>query len=165
MDGPDGMHSVNVRACNACGVSVSFSRRCKRLPTARESDCVCACQEAVDDSVVWSSTSSRDCSVPCRLLQTTPAQAQGSCRLAGWVVRPCNPPGGLCTDVKMDYCNFFCLPRLLLIIRVSCWARGSQTRVVYNVVSEMDLQMQLRLQRYEIWSSATGTVSARLWPE
>lgn len=35
--------------------------------------------------------------------------------MAGRVVRPRNPPGGLCTDVKMDYCNFFCLPRLLLI--------------------------------------------------
>lgn len=43
-----------VRACNACGVSVSFSRRCKRLPTAREREQTTACQEDVDDSVVWS---------------------------------------------------------------------------------------------------------------
>lgn len=54
VDGPGGMHSVQVRACNGCGVSVSFCRRCKRLPTAREREQPTACQEDVDDSVVWS---------------------------------------------------------------------------------------------------------------
>lgn len=32
--------------------------------------------------------------------------------VARWVVRPCNPPGGLYADVKMGYCNFSCFPRL-----------------------------------------------------
>lgn len=84
VDGPDGMHSVQVRACNGCGVSVSFSRRCKRLPTARVRE---QPQRVKRTSMIrWcgQGRSSRDYSVPCRLLHETPAQAQGRC---GW-------PGG-----------------------------------------------------------------------
>lgn len=69
--------------------------------------------------------------------------------------------------MKMDCCNFFCLPRLLLIrTDVGVGQRITDaTRVAYDVVSEMELQTQLRLQLREIWASATGTVAARLWPE
>lgn len=45
--------SMCVRA-TPVGFSVSFSRRRKRLPTAREREQRQACQEGVDDSVVWS---------------------------------------------------------------------------------------------------------------
>lgn len=67
--------------------------------------------------------------------------------VARWVVRPCNPAGGLCTDVKMDYRNFFSFASRGSFLDEGVMSdRGPQTRVVYNVVSEMDLQMQLRLQ-------------------
>lgn len=109
-------------------------------PPGRVSNQPLLCQEGVDDSVVWSrqkkKPSSRDCSVPCRLLWKTPARAQGACRLAGWVVRPCNPAGGLCTDVKMDYCNFSCLPRLLLIkyLLVGCDIGQEDDRCEWSTV-------------------------------
>lgn len=87
MDGPGGVHSVHVRAYNGCGVSVSFSRRRKRLPTAREREQAQRVKTAPTNLVVWPRSPSRDYSVPCRLLQETPARAQGRRgRPGGWPV-------------------------------------------------------------------------------
>lgn len=101
LDGPDGMHSCMQRLWGFRSRSLGGA---SGIPPPGNMRATTACQEGVDDSMGWTRTPSRDCSVPCRLLHETPAHVQGrnGGRVAGEVVRLCNPPGALCTDVWKD---------------------------------------------------------------
>lgn len=110
--------------------------------------------------------SRRDSSVPCRLLHETPA-LKLRVDVGGRVGGPSSQSSRRTLYRREDgLLQFLLLAAAPVDKRVSCLTENHRRKwSVYNVALEMELQMQLRLQLCEIWSSATGTVAARLWPE